>query len=63
MRFGITDTPIVAAPDPLIMAAGRVSANKAQILHDLNLALLLFFEDNAAGDGIRRSVITELTTQ
>jgi glycosyltransferase involved in cell wall biosynthesis len=45
-RFGITDTPIVAAPDPLIMAADRVSANKAQILHDLNLALLLFIEDN-----------------
>jgi len=45
-RFGITDTPIVAAPDPLVMAEGRVSANKAQILHDLNLALLLFIEDN-----------------
>jgi hypothetical protein len=28
------------------MAVGRLSANKAQILHDLNLALLLFIEDN-----------------
>ena len=45
-RFGITDTPIVAAPDPNEMAPDRLSANKAQILHDLNLALLLFIEDN-----------------
>jgi GT2 family glycosyltransferase len=45
-RFGITDTPIVAAPEPTEMAADRLSANKAQILHDLNLALLLFIEDN-----------------
>ncbi|MBV8132078.1 MAG: glycosyltransferase family 2 protein [Alphaproteobacteria bacterium] len=45
-RFGITDTPIVAAPEWTEIAADRVSANKAQILHDLNLALLLFIEDN-----------------
>jgi glycosyltransferase involved in cell wall biosynthesis len=45
-RFGITDTPIVAAPDPTEIAADRLSANKAQILHDLNLAILLFIEDN-----------------
>jgi glycosyltransferase involved in cell wall biosynthesis len=46
-RFGITDTPIVAAPEPTELAADRLSANKAQILHDLNLALLLFIEDNS----------------
>ena len=40
------DTPIVAAPDPTEIAADRLSANKAQILHDLNLAILLFIEDN-----------------
>jgi len=45
-RFGISDTPIVAAPDPNEMGADRLSANKAQILHDLNLALLLFIDDN-----------------
>jgi glycosyltransferase involved in cell wall biosynthesis len=45
-RFGITDTPIVAAPDPTEITADRLSANKAQILHDLNLALLLFIEDS-----------------
>jgi glycosyltransferase involved in cell wall biosynthesis len=45
-RFGITDTPIVAAPERTEMDADRLSANKAQILHDLNLALLLFIEDN-----------------
>ena len=45
-HFGITDTPIVAAPDPANMTPDRLSANKAQILHDLNLALLLFIEDN-----------------
>jgi glycosyltransferase involved in cell wall biosynthesis len=45
-RFGITDTPIVAAPDPSEIAADRLSANKAQILHDLNLALLFFIEDD-----------------
>jgi glycosyltransferase involved in cell wall biosynthesis len=45
-RFGISDTPIVAAPDPNEMDADRLSANKAQILHDLNLALLLFIDDN-----------------
>ena len=45
-RFGISDTLIVAAPDPVEVTADRVSANKAQILHDLNLALLLFIEDS-----------------
>ena len=45
-RFGITDTPLVAAPDPTEIAADRLSANKAQILHDLNLAILLFIADN-----------------
>ena len=45
-RFGITDTPVVAAPECPEIAAGRLSANKAQILHDLNLALLLFIDDN-----------------
>jgi glycosyltransferase involved in cell wall biosynthesis len=45
-RFGVSDTSIVAAPDPVEVTAGRVSANKAQILHDLNLALLLFIEEN-----------------
>jgi glycosyltransferase involved in cell wall biosynthesis len=45
-RFGLTDTSIVAAPDPVEVPADRVSANKAQILHDLNLALLLFIEDS-----------------
>jgi glycosyltransferase involved in cell wall biosynthesis len=45
-RFGITDTTIVAAPERREMDADRLSANKAQILHDLNLALLLFIEDN-----------------
>jgi hypothetical protein len=45
-RFGVSDAPIVAAPDLAEIAADRVSANKAQILHDLNLALLLFIEEN-----------------
>jgi glycosyltransferase involved in cell wall biosynthesis len=45
-RFGVSDTSIVAAPDPVEVATDRVSANKAQILHDLNLALLLFIEDS-----------------
>ena len=45
-RFGITDTPVAAAPERTEIAADRLSANKAQILHDLNLALLLFIEDN-----------------
>jgi hypothetical protein len=45
-RFGLTDTSIVAAPDPVEVPADRVSANKAQILHDLSLALLLFIEDS-----------------
>jgi glycosyltransferase involved in cell wall biosynthesis len=44
-RFGISDTSVVAAPDPAEVSADRVSANKAQILHDLNLALLLFIVD------------------
>ena len=45
-RFGVSDTPIVAAPDRASIAEDRLSANKAQILHDLNLAVLLFIEDN-----------------
>jgi glycosyltransferase involved in cell wall biosynthesis len=45
-RFGVSDTSVVAAPDPVEVAADRVSANKAQILHDLNLALLFFIEEN-----------------
>jgi len=45
-RFGVTDTPVVAAPERIETGADRLSANKAQILHDLNLALLLFIEDN-----------------
>src|SRR5215472_3527331 len=45
-RFGITGTPVAAAPERTGIAADRLSANKAQILHDLNLALLLFVEDN-----------------
>jgi glycosyltransferase involved in cell wall biosynthesis len=45
-RVGITNTSIVAAPEHNEIAEGRLSANKAQILHDLNLALLLFIEDN-----------------
>jgi len=44
-RFGVSDALIIAAPDPVEIAADRLSANKAQILHDLNLALLLFIED------------------
>jgi glycosyltransferase involved in cell wall biosynthesis len=42
-RFAVTDTVVMAAPqesDP-----ERLSHNKAQILHDLNLALLLFLTD------------------
>jgi len=46
-RFGITDTPITAAPECTELTADRLSANKAQILHDLNLGLLLFIEDNS----------------
>ena len=45
--FGVTDTPVVAAPERIETGADRLSANKAQILHDLNLALLLFIEDNS----------------
>ncbi len=45
-RFGVSDTSIVAAPDRAELTPDRVSANKAQILHDLNLALLLFIEDS-----------------
>ena len=44
--FGITDTPVVAAPERTEIGTDRLSANKAQILHDLNLAILLFIEDN-----------------
>jgi len=44
--FGITDTPVVAAPERTEIGADRLSANKAQILHDLNLAILLFIEDS-----------------
>lgn len=42
-RFAVSDTIVMAAPraaDP-----GRLSQNKAQILHDLSLALLLFLDD------------------
>jgi glycosyltransferase involved in cell wall biosynthesis len=43
-RFAISDTVVMAAPetadDP-----HRLSRNKAQTLHDLNLALLLFLDD------------------
>jgi glycosyltransferase involved in cell wall biosynthesis len=45
-RFGITDASVAAAPEPTEIGVDRLSANKAQILHDLNLALLLFLEDN-----------------
>jgi len=45
-RFGITDTPVAAAPERTEIAGDRLSANKAQILHDLNLAVLLFIEDD-----------------
>jgi glycosyltransferase involved in cell wall biosynthesis len=44
--FGITDTPVAAAPERTEIGADRLSANKAQILHDLNLAILLFIEDS-----------------
>jgi hypothetical protein len=46
-RFGVSDTPIVAAPGRAELVPDRVSANQAQILHDLNLALLLFIEDSS----------------
>jgi glycosyltransferase involved in cell wall biosynthesis len=42
-RFAVTDTVVMAAPQAADPA--RLSHNKAQILHDLNLALLLFLED------------------
>jgi hypothetical protein len=45
-RFGLSDTSVVAAPDHSELTPDRVSANKAQILHDLNLALLLFIEES-----------------
>jgi hypothetical protein len=41
--FGVTDTVVMAAPQA--SGPGRLSHNKAQILHDLNLALLLFLQD------------------
>ena len=44
--FGITDTPVVAAPERTEIGTDRLSANKAQILHDMNVAVLLFIEDN-----------------
>ncbi|HJU15442.1 MAG TPA: glycosyltransferase family 2 protein [Stellaceae bacterium] len=40
-RFAVSDTVVMRAP----AAAAGLSRNKAQILHDLNLALLLFLED------------------
>jgi GT2 family glycosyltransferase len=45
-RFGLSDASIVAAPNCSELTPDRLSANKAQILHDLNLALLLFIEEN-----------------
>jgi glycosyltransferase involved in cell wall biosynthesis len=42
-RFGLSDSVVAATPE-----AGdeqRLSTNKAQILHDLNLAMLLFLDD------------------
>ena len=45
-RFGITDTPVAAAPERTEISADRLSGNKAQILHDMNVAVLLFIEDN-----------------
>ena len=44
-RFGVIDSAVFAAPEPEAIDADRVSSNKVQILHDLNLALLLFLED------------------
>jgi glycosyltransferase involved in cell wall biosynthesis len=43
-RFGVTDAVVMAGPEG--SGEGRLSANKAQILHDLNLALLLFLDDH-----------------
>jgi glycosyltransferase involved in cell wall biosynthesis len=43
-RFGVTDAVVMAGPEGA--GNGRLSANKAQILHDLNLALLLFLDDH-----------------
>ncbi|MGH7109519.1 MAG: glycosyltransferase family 2 protein [Stellaceae bacterium] len=43
-RFAVSDTVVTAAPGAAADPA-RLSQNKAQILHDLNLALLLFLED------------------
>jgi GT2 family glycosyltransferase len=45
-RFGCSDSSIVAAPDAAASAADRLSSNKAQLLHDLSLSLLLFLEDS-----------------
>ena len=44
-RFGCSDSSIVAAPDSGIIATDRLSSNKAQLLHDHSLSLLLFLED------------------
>lgn len=43
-RFAVSDTIVTAAPEAATDPA-RLSQNKAQILHDLNLALLLFLHD------------------
>jgi glycosyltransferase involved in cell wall biosynthesis len=43
-RFALSDTVVMAAPQAAVDCE-RLSQNKAQILHDLNLALLLFLDD------------------
>lgn len=43
-RFAVSDTVVTAAPNAAADPA-RLSQNKAQILHDLSLALLLFLND------------------
>jgi hypothetical protein len=45
-RFGMTDAPTIAVPEPGETTGDRLSTNKAQLLHDMNLAVLLFVEDN-----------------
>jgi glycosyltransferase involved in cell wall biosynthesis len=45
-RFGVCDSVVAAAPEAGDDA--RLSMNKAQILHDLNLAMLLFLDDRPA---------------
>lgn len=44
-RFGISESSVAAAPDFGVIATDRLSSNKAQLLHDHNLSLLLFLED------------------